>query len=96
MFVEYDFEIQIEECIINAYDATQIIPDLTYIIGDPDFLSASYLFDESPVCNYPETVTVTDLPSFASHDGVDKDFSIPKNEEHALDGTYTVTLRSEI
>lgn len=96
MFVEYDFHIQIEECIISAYDASKVIPDLTYIIGDPDFTSTSYLFDETPVCNYPETVTVTNLPGFALHNEQSKDFSISKNEQHDLDGTYTVTLRSEI
>ena len=44
MFVEYEFDIQIEECIINAYDATKTISDLTYIIGDPGLLSTKYLF----------------------------------------------------
>lgn len=80
MFVEYEFDIQIEECIINAYDATKTISDLTYIIGDPGLLSTKYLFDETPVCNYPETVTVTNLPGFAIHQESLKDFSIPKTE----------------
>ena len=96
MFVEYDFQIQIEECIIQSYDATAIISDQIYIIGDPDLLSQIYLFDETPVCNYPETVTVTNLPDFALHNESENEFSVPKTEEHSLDGTYTVTLRSEI
>ena len=96
MYIEYEFEIKIEECIINAYDATEIITDITYIIGDPEFLSSKYLFDETPVCNYPETVTVTNLPSFASHNELAKDFNIPMTEQHDLDGIYTVTLKSEI
>ena len=35
LFVEYNFLIQIEECVITSYDATQLMPDLTMIIGDP-------------------------------------------------------------
>ena len=96
MFAEYDFFVQIEECIINAYEVSQKMQTLTYIIGDPDFFSAPYSFDETPVCNYPEIVTVTNLPSFATHRESDSNFKIAKNENLALDGTYTVTLRSEI
>ena len=94
--VEYDFLIQIEECVITSYDATLTIPTLTYIIGDPELVSSSYLFDETPFCGYDETVTVTNLPTWAIHDGTAKNFRIPKNEDLSLDATYTVTLRSEI
>lgn len=96
MFVEYDFFIQIEECIINSYEVADTIPTLTYIIGDPDFISTSYSFDETPVCNYPEIVTVTDLPAFSQHVSTNANFKIPKIEDLSLDGSYTVTLRSEI
>ena len=96
MFVEYYFEIHIQSCIIESYDTTNTIPNLTYTIGDPDLLSPSYLFDETPVCNYPETVTLIGLPDFVTHQESSKDFIIAKNEDHSLDGTYTVTLRSEI
>ena len=96
MFVEYDFEIHIQSCIINSYDITNTIPNLTYTIGDPDLISPSYLFDETPVCNYPETVTLTGLPTFVTHQETSKDFLIAKNEDLSLDATYTVTLRSEI
>ena len=67
LFVEYNFVIQIEECVIASYAATQLVPDLTMIIGDPELLSSVYIFDESPVCNYPETVTVTGLPAWTLH-----------------------------
>ena len=56
----------------------------------------NYIFDEDPVCNYPEIVTVTNLPSFAKHNEATSDFTIPQNNDLDLIGEYTVTLRSEI
>ena len=55
-----------------------------------------YIFDEDPVCKYPETVTVTNLPAFATHNEPSSDFTIPQNNDLDLIGEYTVTLRSEI
>ena len=52
--------------------------------------------DEDPVCNYPETVTVTNLPAFAVHNEPTSDFTIAQNNDLGLIGEYVVTLRSEI
>ena len=48
------------------------------------------------MCDYPETVTVTNLPVFANHNEATSDFTIPQNNDLSLIGEYTVTLRSEI
>jgi len=66
------------------------------IIGDPTLYSPKYNFTQTPLCNYPETVTVTDLPAFAFHNVNSSKFEIPQTENLTLDGIYTVTLRSEI
>ena len=55
-----------------------------------------YIFDEDPVCKYPETVTVTNLPAFVTHNEPSLDFTIPQNNDLGLIGEYIVTLRSEI
>ena len=56
-----------------------------------------YVFDENPVCNYPETVTFTDLPTFVTHNApTSDDFTVPVNNDLSLLGSYTVTIRSEI
>ena len=73
-----------------------MIPDLTYIIGDPTFTSSIYSQLQTPTCNYPETVTAINLPSFASHSLPDANIVIPKTEQLPLDGTYTVTFQAEI
>jgi hypothetical protein len=56
-----------------------------------------YIFDESPACNYPETVTLTDLPTFVTHNApTTEDFTVPVNSDLSLIGSYVVTIRSEI
>lgn len=96
MFVEYDFSILIKECLISSYTATQKVPNLTYIIGEELLLSPIYVFEESPQCNYLETVTVTDLPSFAVLKESNERFEVPQTEDLTLAGTYKVKIRSEI
>ena len=55
-----------------------------------------YVFDEDPVCNYPESVTLTDLPNFVTHNEGSSDFTIPQTGDLSLLGEYPVTIRSEI
>ena len=45
---------------------------------------------------YPETVTVTGLPSFMTHDIQNARFTLPSTSNLELIGKYTFTLRSEI
>lgn len=98
MFVEYTFTIFVEPCLISTYTATLEAADISYNIGGPDLLNVSpYVFDENPVCNYPETVTISNLPVFATHNGpTTDDFSLPQTTDLSLLGSYTVTVRSEI
>ena len=63
--VQYDFKIYVEPCIVNTYVSTQDAGPLTYRVGDPALTDGPYEFTEDPVCNYPETVTFTDLPAWA-------------------------------
>ena len=98
MFVEYDFTVFIEPCIVNTYLATLEVADISYNIGASELTNVSpYVFDEDPVCGYPETVTLTDLPVFVTHNGpTSDDFTVPFNNDLALIGSYVVTIRSEI
>ena len=96
MFVEYDILILIEPCLINSYTDTTTVSLIVYNIGAPDLTDGFYVFDEDPVCNYPETVTVTNLPTWSIHNEPSSDFTIPLNSDLNLIGEYTVTLRSEI
>ena len=96
MFSEYDFIILIEPCLVNTYTDTTTITRIVYNIGAKDFTDGLYVFDEDPVCNYPETVTLTNLPNFAIHNEGSSDFTIPQIGDLSLLGEYPVTIRSKI
>ena len=66
----------IEPCIVTDYTASKAITSMIYNIGEPD-LTDSYAFDESPVCNYPETVQVTNLPTFIVHNEASSTITVP-------------------
>ena len=55
-----------------------------------------YVFDEDPVCNYPEIVTLTNLPAFVTHNEGSSDFTVPQTGDLSLLGEYPVTIKSEI
>ena len=65
-----------EPCIVAKYEATKIVEKIVYNVNANDLTTGHYKFDETPVCNYPETVTITNLPAFASHNEPSSDFSI--------------------
>ena len=96
MFDEHDFIVFIEPCLVSSYDATTQVSVIVYNVNQETLTDGYYVFDETPVCNYPETVTVTNLPDFANHNESSSDFTIPQNNNLDLIGEYIVTLRSEI
>ena len=98
MFVEYYFTIFVEPCLVTTYTATTKVADISYNIGAAELLNVSpYVFDEEPVCNYLETVTLSNLPPFVTHNApATDDFSVPYTADLDLIGAYTVTIRSEI
>ena len=94
MTVEYPFSIYIEPCIITDF-TTVPIGKITYTIGSPAILSETYRFTQEPACNYPVTITISGLPSFANHDTSAQNFALPKTEDLSLHAMYDVTLRAE-
>ena len=71
--------------------------DLYYIIGASALTSSNYVFDEMPIfCGYPETVTLSNLPAFVTHNESSSDFTIPKTIDLALIGEYIVNIKSSI
>ena len=96
MAAEHEFTVFIEPCLVSTYLATTQVIAIVYNVNQATLTDGFYVFDETPVCNYPETVTVTNLPVFANHNEPTSDFTIPQNNDLSLIGEYTVTLRSEI
>ena len=96
--MEYEFTIFIEPCLVSTYLATQEVTDISYNIGALEKLNVgSYLFSEDPVCGYPETMTLTNLPNFVTDNSpVSNDFTVPYTNDLALIGSYQITIKSEI
>ena len=81
---------------MDSYSQTSTVGTITYEIGQPSLTSSTYQFDELPVCNYPETVTATGLPSFMIFDEPSARFQVPQTSDLSLIGVYSFVLRSEI
>ena len=82
---------------VDTYSISQEVGDITYHIGADSLMNVGkYIFTEDPVCQYPETVTLTNLPSFVEHNESTSDFTISRNADLSLIGSYLVTIRSEI
>ena len=73
-----------------------MVSKIVYNVNQVTVTAGNYQFDESPVCNYPETVTLKNLPTWTIHNVASSDFTIPRNADLSLIGEYIVTLRSEI
>lgn len=64
---------------------------MTYIIGDEKVTAGFYNFIEvGSDCDYPEHITVTNLPDFITHNEESQDFTIAFTEDLNLAGTYQV------
>lgn len=67
-------------------------------MGSPELINVgSYIFMQDPQCKYSEVVTLTNLPTFVTHNAPNSDdFTIPQTTDASLIAAYTVTIRSEI
>ena len=93
---EYQFSIFVAGCLVTNYYASTKVTRIDYNIGSPSLTDGFYEFEEDPACNYPEKVTVTNLPAFVTHNEASSDFTIPYTGDLSLLGEYVVTIRSEI
>ena len=76
MFVEYDFPLRVQPCKVATYSRTLVAGPINHNIGAAEKNEGAYSFGEDPICDYPETVTVTNLPAFAVHNLGSADFTV--------------------
>ena len=86
----------IEPCRITDYVDTIRVIELRYNIGAPELTDGFYQFDEQPICGYPETVQLQNLPVFVNHNLISSDFTIPQNSDLSIIGEYTANIESLI
>lgn len=81
---------------MTTYSRTIVAAPINHGIKESQKNDGVYSFGEDPICDYPETVTVTNLPAFATHNSGTADFTIDYVDDLSLVGEYIVTIRSEI
>ena len=92
----FEFTVYMTPCRITDYVETLKVVEIRYALGERALQDGPYTFDEKPFCGYPETVTLTNLPGFVTHNGASSDFTVPQNGDLSLIGEYTVNIRSEV
>ena len=92
--VEYEFPIRVQPCLVATYKRSLVAGSINHAIRAPEKNFGAYSFSETPICNYPTVVTVTDLPTFASHKKATSDFTINYLEDLNFIGEYVVTIKS--
>lgn len=88
--MEYDFTIFVEPCLITDYFAIIEVPDITYNVGQGSLTTGNYFNVQTPGCGYPETISTTDLPTFAIQNTASKDFTLETVSLGDI-GRYTVS-----
>ena len=96
MTVQYEFPIRVQPCQVDTYSRVIVAGPINFNIGKPTYIDGLYSFGEDPICDYAETVTVTNLPSFVTHNNGSADFTISEINDLSLIGEYVITIRSQI
>ena len=81
---------------MTDYKLSNAITSIEYFVRDLPVTDGTYDFVESPICNYSELVTMTNLPPWATHNLANSDFTVAQTSDLARIGEYVVTIRSEI
>lgn len=95
-FVEYTLDISVLPCQVLSFTASPAVTDVYYTVGQATAQSGNYGFVQDPACGYAETLTVTGVPAYATHNQGTKDFTVPQIFTNDGVGAYTVTVRNEI
>ena len=82
------FEIQVNPCEVNEYSRQLVPATIFHKVGAAAKNDGAYSFKELPECGYKQTVTVSDLPSFVTHNQDTSDFTIQKVSDLTLIGEY--------
>ena len=81
---------------MNSFTNTSSIGSISYILGGPDLTLGPYSFVQSPACGYSEDVTVTGLPSFITHEAVNRQFILVATQDFNFLKSFNVVITSTI
>ena len=64
---------------------------IDYLVNDPSETTFAYIFTQTNLCGYPETITIDNPTDFIIHNEADKDFTIYTDLRANVE-VYTVTV----
>ena len=95
--VTQTFLLTIHPCSVTSLVNTDVQPDIVYRLSDATITLGTYKMDESPSnCGYDMTMSVQNLPAWASHDDTNREFTVPLTTDQSLIGVYPVTIFGEV
>ena len=85
-----------EPCKISSFTGIPIVTDVFYTVGQPDLKSGKYGFVQDPNCLYPQTLSITGMPTFATSNTATFDFTVLFMAANTDAGVYTVRIQNSI
>ena len=68
--------VYVNPCEVTEFRELIKIEKIESFVGNGAMNGGNYEFSQGGVCNYPQTITLINLPSFATHNEINKDFTI--------------------
>ena len=68
--------VYVNPCQVTEFKESIVVDKIESFVGNSAITEGNYEFTQGDVCNYPQTITVTNLPPFATHNEVSRDFTI--------------------
>lgn len=86
--------VRVNPCLVDSFDVvSDPIGPIEYTLGTTGFSFGPYEFSQTPDCNYPVTLSFTNLDeTLISHDPILRDFTIIETEDISKLGIYSVTV----
>lgn len=91
-----DFRVLIEPCGVDSFAESLKPAMIEYRVGQASLTGGNYVFVQTPACGYQQTVTVSNLPVFMTHNAVSADFTVPLTNDQKLIGEYKVTIKAQV
>ena len=85
----------VNPCEISEYTASIDSTAIEYLVNDPAVTTFAYIFTQTNLCGYSETITIDNPADFIIHNEADQDFTIYTDLRTSVE-VYTVSVSRSI